>query len=156
MLVKYWDKYTEMHGQQNVKISSSCFLTKLRMHIFCPPHVLYAPTISLFMLLSPEWYMARSTASQVFVTQSSPFPWYHVPLKPKYPPQYTFLERHQPTFLHQVSHPYKTRSKIIFLCILIFMFMESKMEDKRYCTNDSKHSLTRVLFVSSWLEFWVC
>jgi len=25
MLVKYWDKYTEMHGQQNVKISSTCF-----------------------------------------------------------------------------------------------------------------------------------
>jgi len=24
-LVKYWDKYTEMHGQQNVKIDTECF-----------------------------------------------------------------------------------------------------------------------------------
>jgi len=29
-LVNYWDKYTEMHGQQNVKIHSTCFR--------CQPH----------------------------------------------------------------------------------------------------------------------
>jgi len=34
----------------------------------------------------------------------------------------------------QVSHPYKTRGKIIVLCILIFIFLDSKLEDKIFCT----------------------
>jgi hypothetical protein len=33
-----------------------------------------------------------------------------------------------------VSHPYKTTGKIIFLIILIFMFLDNKLEDKRFCT----------------------
>ena len=34
----------------------------------------------------------------------------------------------------QVSHPYKTTDKIIVLCILIFKFLDSNLEDKRFCT----------------------
>ena len=34
----------------------------------------------------------------------------------------------------QVSHPYKTTSKIIVLCTLIFIVWDSKLEDKRLCT----------------------
>jgi hypothetical protein len=34
----------------------------------------------------------------------------------------------------QVSHPGRTTSKIIDLYILIFMFLDSRHEDKRFCT----------------------
>jgi len=34
----------------------------------------------------------------------------------------------------QVSHPNKTTNKITVLCILVFIFLDSKLEDKRFCT----------------------
>jgi hypothetical protein len=35
----------------------------------------------------------------------------------------------------QVSHPYKTTGKITVLCIVIFTFVDSKLENKRFCTD---------------------
>jgi hypothetical protein len=36
--------------------------------------------------------------------------------------------------IDQVSHSYKTIGKIIVLYILIFVFLDSKLVDKRMCT----------------------
>jgi hypothetical protein len=49
-----------------------------------------------------------------------------------------------PSFLDvndQVSHPYKTKGKIIVLWVLIVVFLDSELEDKNSAPNDSKHCL---------------
>jgi hypothetical protein len=44
----------------------------------------------------------------------------------------------------QVLYPYKTTGTILVLYIFIFVFLESKLEDKRFCVDCNKHSLTSV------------
>jgi hypothetical protein len=44
----------------------------------------------------------------------------------------------------QVSHPHITTGKIIFLYVLIFIFLDSKLEDFDSALNDSKCSVTSV------------
>jgi hypothetical protein len=41
----------------------------------------------------------------------------------------------------QVSYPYKTTGKIIFLYTLIFIFLDIKLEDKMLQKNRNKHCL---------------
>ena len=55
----------------------------------------------------------------------------------------------------QVSHPYKTTGKITVQCILTLKFFDSKLEDKRFCT-EWLQALPdfNLLSVSSWIEFW--
>ena len=55
----------------------------------------------------------------------------------------------------QVSHRHKTTGKIIFLYILILKFLDSSLEDKRFCT-EWLQAFTDInlLLISSWIEFW--
>jgi hypothetical protein len=56
---------------------------------------------------------------------------------------------------NQVSHPNKSMGKIIFLFILVFIFLDSKFEDKRFCTEWQQALPDCNMFsVSSWIEFW--
>jgi hypothetical protein len=69
--------------------------------------------------------------------QSTPLPCYLFPLTPNYPIQHLILEHPQPMFLSvtdQVSYPHKTTGKITVLHTLIFTLLESKLGDKRFCT----------------------
>jgi len=54
----------------------------------------------------------------------------------------------------QVSHPYKTTGKIRVPYILKFKFMDSNIEDKRFCTEwQEAFPDLNVLLISSGIEF---
>ena len=67
-----------------------------------------------------------------------PLPCYLLLLKPEYSTQHPFLRYPQPMFLpqcdrDQVSHPYKITHKIIVLHTFIFIFLNIKLAEERFC-----------------------
>ena len=55
----------------------------------------------------------------------------------------------------QVLHPYKTKGKIIFLYILIPLFLNRKLDDKRFYTElQQAFPDFNLLLIVSWIEFW--
>jgi len=55
-----------------------------------------------------------------------------------------------------ISHPYKTTGKILILYILIFILFDSKLEDKRFCTEWQQTFLDFHLllnFFPNWILF---
>jgi hypothetical protein len=55
----------------------------------------------------------------------------------------------------QLSHPYKTTGKIIVLCIFMFIFLDSKLEGRTFCTEGQQASPDFSPFlISWWIEFW--
>ena len=89
----------------------------------------------------------------------SPLSCYLVHPSPKYLPEHPIVRHRQPTFflnmIDQVSHPYKTTGEIIVLFTLIFIFLDSKWKDKKFCT-EYQQAFTdfNLLLISSCMEFW--
>ena len=54
----------------------------------------------------------------------------------------------------QFSYPYKTIDKITFLCVLIFIILDSKLEDNRFFTERQAFPEFNVVWLSCWIEFW--
>jgi hypothetical protein len=73
----------------------------------------------------------------ILIMKFSPLPYYLFPVRLKYSPQHPILKQSQSLFLPQCQRPSFTpikTSKIMVLYILTFKFLDSKLEDKRFCT----------------------
>jgi hypothetical protein len=55
---------------------------------------------------------------------------YLVPIRPKYSPQNSYSQTPS-AYVHQVPYPQKTTGKLIIRYILIFKFLNSKLEEQR-------------------------
>jgi hypothetical protein len=111
------------------------FPTQACIQLFTPPYLLNASSISFFFILPPEKYVVsrKNHKPPRYVVFSTPC--YLIPLRLQY-----FLSTLFSNTLSLcssfhvtdlVSHVHKT-SKITVLCILIFLFLDSKLEDKRF------------------------
>jgi hypothetical protein len=82
----------------------SGFPTKNRIYA-SPPYTLYDQPISFFSIVSLEqhWFKSTDQSAPHYVVFS--FPFYLVPLRPKYSPQRPILKHTQPTFFPQCERP---------------------------------------------------
>ena len=114
------------------------FPHKKSVYAFHLPHTCYMPQpITLFTftrILFGEEYKSVSSSLCSFLH----YPVISSLLGPNILLSTLFFKNPQPTFFPQCGRPsltpVKTTNKIIFPCILIFIYMDSKLEDKRFCT----------------------
>ena len=120
----------------------------------CPAHLILLDLITL-TVLGEEYRSFRSSLCSIP----------HSPVNSSHLGQNTLLNnlfsntlslslRSSLNVSDQVSHPYKTTGAIIFLYIRIFIFLDSKLENKRFCTEWYQAFPDFHLFlIYSWKEF---
>ena len=108
------------------------------VRLFFPPYALHAPSISFFSIITRtilgEEYRSLifSICSFLHSLVASSLLGPNIFLNTLF--SNTISLRPSLNLSDHVSHPYKTTGKIIFLNMLIFIFVDSKLEDKRSCT----------------------
>ena len=117
----------------------SVFRTKTLYAPTLFPYVLHAPPISFFVIWLPECYLVRNTEHNApcYVV-------FHTLLLPRtsctqISSSAPYSRKDQPktsslNVSDQVSDPYKRTDKTIVLYILIIPFLDSKLEDERFCS----------------------
>ena len=117
----------------NVVFFSSHFPTKT-LYAALVPHLLATGTFHLILLyLSSHPVFGKEYNSCSFSLSN----FFHSPVTYFLLGPNIFLANYYPIYPNvrdQVSHPYKTTWRIIVWRILIFILLDSKLEDKTFCT----------------------
>ena len=104
---------------------------KTCIHLSSPLHTCYIPCPSNFSRFDhpntrgEEWKSLSSSCSFLLLSPN-------ILLNTLF--SYTQSLHSSLNVTDQVSHPYKTTDKVIVLYILIFIFLDTKLEDTRFCT----------------------
>jgi len=106
------------------------------MHLFFP-HTCYMPRLShssRFDRQNNIWWGVQII--KLLIMYFFPLPCYPVPLRPKYSLQHPILIHPQPAFSLQCERPCFTpiQHNRQNYSSVIFIFWDSKLEDKRFCT----------------------
>ena len=98
----------------------------------CPAHLILIDFITRTILGEQYKSFSSSLCNPLHSPLTSTLLGPNILLNTMFSNTLSFLSSHNVN--DQVSHPYKTTDKIIFLYILIFKFLDSNLEDKRFCT----------------------